>query len=184
MAKLNLSDVSKQFNIDRSTIYRAVKSGRLSRRSDGTFDLAEVIRCFGEPTTAQRSIDRMQVQPQSAMTDEASQKIIELLQKELERYKQREERLLDQIDRMQTLLEMKSQPVADAVAEQQSHATARDTGEKIAQDDEKQKENKNDVLHAVAMQQEESMASNDAVSQVQQQKRRGLFGRVMRAVFD
>jgi len=176
MAKLNLSDVSKQFNIDRSTIYRAVKSGRLSRRSDGTFDLAEVIRCFGEPTTAQRSIDRMQVQPQSAMTDEASQ--------ELERYKQREERLLDQIDRMQTLLEMKSQPVADAVAEQQSHATARDTGEKIDQDTEKKKEIQNDVLHAVAMQQEESMALNGAVSQVQQQKRRGLFGRVFKAVFE
>jgi DNA-directed RNA polymerase specialized sigma54-like protein len=49
MAKLSLSEVSKQFNVDRSTIYRAVRNGRLSRSSDGQFDIAEVIRCFGEP---------------------------------------------------------------------------------------------------------------------------------------
>ncbi|MGU7807611.1 plasmid replication DNA-binding protein, partial [Escherichia coli] len=49
MAKLSLSEVSKKFHVDRSTIYRAVRNGRLSRSSDGQFDLAEVIRCFGEP---------------------------------------------------------------------------------------------------------------------------------------
>ena len=49
MAKLSLSEVSKQFNVDRSTIYRAVRNGRLSRSSDGQFDIAEIIRCFGEP---------------------------------------------------------------------------------------------------------------------------------------
>ena len=43
MAKLSLSEVSKQFNVDRSTIYRAVRNGRLSRSSDGQFDIAEVI---------------------------------------------------------------------------------------------------------------------------------------------
>ena len=42
MAKLSLSDVSKKFHVDRSTIYRAVGNGRLSRSSDGQFDLAEV----------------------------------------------------------------------------------------------------------------------------------------------
>ncbi len=47
MAKLSLSEVSKKFHIDRSTIYRAVRNGRLSRSSDGQFDLSEVIRCFG-----------------------------------------------------------------------------------------------------------------------------------------
>lgn len=49
MAKLSLSEVAKKFHVDRSTIYRAVRNGRLSRSSDGQFDLAEVIRCFGEP---------------------------------------------------------------------------------------------------------------------------------------
>ena len=50
MSILNLSEVSRQFQVKRSTVYKAIKAGRLSRRSDGNFDLVEVIRCFGEPT--------------------------------------------------------------------------------------------------------------------------------------
>ncbi len=34
MAKLSLSEVSKKFHIDRSTIYRAVRNGRLSQSID------------------------------------------------------------------------------------------------------------------------------------------------------
>jgi hypothetical protein len=49
MTTLNLSQVSKEFKVSRSTIYRAISSGKLSRLHDGEFDLAEVIRCFGEP---------------------------------------------------------------------------------------------------------------------------------------
>ena len=48
MAKLSLSEVSQRFNISRSTLYRSIKEGRLSRSSDGLFDIAEVIRCFGD----------------------------------------------------------------------------------------------------------------------------------------
>ena len=48
MAKLSLSEVSNRFNVSRSTLYRAIKEGRISRSSDGLFDIAEVIRCFGE----------------------------------------------------------------------------------------------------------------------------------------
>lgn len=57
MAKLSLSEVSKKFHIDRSTIYRAVRNGRLSRSSDGQFDLSEVIRCFGEPEQTSQQIE-------------------------------------------------------------------------------------------------------------------------------
>ena len=49
MAKLSLSEVSNRFNVSRSTLYRAIKEGRISRSADGLFDIAEVIRCFGEP---------------------------------------------------------------------------------------------------------------------------------------
>lgn len=49
MAHLSLTEVSKRFNVNRTTIYRAVNNGKLSRLSNGLFDLAEVIRVFGEP---------------------------------------------------------------------------------------------------------------------------------------
>lgn len=45
--------------MDRSTIYRAVRNGRLSRSSDGQFDLAEVIRCFGEPEQTSQKLNHL-----------------------------------------------------------------------------------------------------------------------------
>ena len=59
MAKLSLSEVAKKFHVDRSTIYRAVRNGRLSRSSDGQFDLAEVIRCFGEPEHPPKKLNHL-----------------------------------------------------------------------------------------------------------------------------
>ena len=119
MAKLSLSEVSKQFNVDRSTIYRAVRNGRLSRSSDGQFDIAEIIRCFGEP-------EQVSQPNESAKqgSDAATQKLISHLENEVKKYQEREERLMQQIDRMQTLIELKS--VAPATAVPQQDATACD----------------------------------------------------------
>lgn len=53
MAQLSLTEVSKRFKVNRTTIYRAVNNGKLSRLNNGLFDLAEVIRVFGEAQTAE-----------------------------------------------------------------------------------------------------------------------------------
>jgi hypothetical protein len=181
MTILNLSEVSKQFQVNRSTIYRAVSSGRLSRRADGSFDLAEVIRCFGEPVAVQQP--KQQSNPIVQNQDQA--KIIELLQKELQQYRDREERLLNQIDRMQTLIELKSPVVADATSQQQMHAaqsnTADATPETIANTDVATDE----TLQATVQQQPIAPERNTADAIVQQpQKKRGLLGRLVQAVFD
>ena len=63
MAKLSLTEVSKRFNVSRSTLYRAIKEGRLSRSSDGLFDVSEVIRCFGEPVTKQKEEETQRPPP-------------------------------------------------------------------------------------------------------------------------
>ena len=81
MAKLSLSEVSKKFHVDRSTIYRAVRNGRLSRSSDGQFDLAEVIRCFGEPEQTSQKIESSKQEG-----DESTKKLSEL--PEMGRYSQ------------------------------------------------------------------------------------------------
>lgn len=44
---LTVTEASKQFNIDRSRLYRAFKSGELSRNADGTVQLVELLRVFG-----------------------------------------------------------------------------------------------------------------------------------------
>lgn len=181
MTILNLSEVSKQFNVNRSTIYRAVSSGRLSRRADGSFDLAEVIRCFGEPVTVQQP--KQQSNPTEQNQDQA--KIIELLQKELQQYRDREERLLNQIDRMQTLIELKSPIVADATSQQQMHAAQRNTADATLETISNTDVATDETVQATVQQQPNAPERNTIDATVQRpQKKRGLFGRLVQAVFD
>ena len=189
MAKLSLSEVSKQFNVDRSTIYRAVRNGRLSRSSDGQFDIAEIIRCFGEP-------EQVSQPNESAKqgSDAATQKLISHLENEVKKYQEREERLMQQIDRMQTLIELKS--VAPATAVPHPDATACDSQTPQHATTDQNIENKenlnNDVAASVAMPQQDATARDSQTPQratfqnmpAPQHKKRGLFGRVLNAVFN
>ena len=189
MAKLSLSEVSKQFNVDRSTIYRAVRNGRLSRSSDGQFDIAEIIRCFGEP-------EQVSQPNESAKqgSDAATQKLISHLENEVKKYQEREERLMQQIDRMQTLIELKS--VAPATAVQHHNATACDSQTPQHATTDQNIENKEDlnkdVAASVAMPQQDATARDSQTPQratlqnmaAPQPKKRGLFGRVLNAVFN
>ena len=189
MAKLSLSEVSKQFNVDRSTIYRAVRNGRLSRSSDGQFDIAEVIRCFGEPEQTSQPTE-----PPKKSSDAATQKLISLLENEVKKYQEREERLMQQIDRMQTLIELKS--VAPATAVPHPDATACDTQTPQHATPSQVTENKqnlnNNVSESVAVPQQNATAHNTPTLQratlqnvaLPQAKKRGLFGRVLNAVFN
>ncbi|WAU75169.1 MULTISPECIES: plasmid replication DNA-binding protein [unclassified Acinetobacter] len=189
MAKLSLSEVSKKFHVDRSTIYRAVRNGRLSRSSDGQFDLAEVIRCFGEPEQTSQKIESSKQEG-----DESTKKLIAHLENEVKKYQEREERLMQQIDRMQTLIELKS--VAPATALPQQDATACDTHmpqhATTQQDNDNKKNNEFNIAENVAVPQQETTAYHTQTLQhatlqnvaVPQHKKRGLFGRVLNAVFD
>ncbi|EOG9311886.1 plasmid replication DNA-binding protein, partial [Acinetobacter baumannii] len=155
MAKLSLSEVSKKFHVDRSTIYRAVRNGRLSRSSDGQFDLAEVIRCFGEPEQTPQKIESSKQEG-----DESTKKLIAHLENEVKKYQEREERLMQQIDRMQTLIELKS--VAPATASPQQDATACDTDMQQhatpQQDNDNKKNHELNIAENVAVPQQENTA--------------------------
>ena len=189
MAKLSLSEVSKKFHIDRSTIYRAVRNGRLSRSSDGQFDLSEVIRCFGEPEQTSQKIELSK-----SDSDESTKKLIIHLENEVKKYQEREERLMQQIDRMQTLIELKS--TAPATAMPQQDATACDTTtpqHATTHQDNENKQKKEDLFSSnVAVPQQDTTAYDTTTPQhatfqnvaVPQPKKRGLFGRVLNAVFD
>ncbi len=47
-SNLTVTEASKRFHIDRSRIYRAFKSGEMSRNPDGTIQLVEFLRVFGD----------------------------------------------------------------------------------------------------------------------------------------
>ena len=189
MAKLSLSEVSKQFKVDRSTIYRAVRNGRLSRSSDNQFDIAEVIRCFGEPDQVSKPTE-----PPQQGSDGATQKLIAHLENEVKKYQEREERLMQQIDRMQTLIELKSVAPATAVPHPDATACDSQTPQHATTDQNiENKENLNkDVAASVAMPQQDATARDSQMPQratlqnmaAPQPKKRGLFGRVLNAVFN
>ncbi|MBZ0409797.1 DNA-binding protein, partial [Acinetobacter baumannii] len=63
----------------------------------------EVIRCFGEPEQTSQKIESSKQEG-----DESTKKLIAHLKNEVKKYQEREERLMQQIDRMQTLIELKS----------------------------------------------------------------------------
>ena len=84
--------------MNRTTIYRAVSSGKLSRLSNGFFDLAEVIRVFGEPPApVKQSIEP----PASSANDK---EIISILKSQVELLTKQLEKKDSQIDHLQMLL--------------------------------------------------------------------------------
>ena len=99
MAQLSLTEVSKRFNINRTTVYRAVSTGKLSRLSNGMFDLAEVIRVFGEPPAPVKS---------EPVPDKES-KLVEVLERELLFLKNQIEQKDKQINNLTLLLESSKQ---------------------------------------------------------------------------
>ena len=98
MAQLSLTEVSKRFKVNRTTIYRAVNNGKLSRLNNGLFDLAEVIRVFGEPSApVKQSIEP----PASSANDK---EIISILKSQVELLTKQLEQKDSQIDHLQRLL--------------------------------------------------------------------------------
>lgn len=99
MPQLSLTEVSKRFNVNRTTIYRAVSNGKLSRLNNGLFDLAEVIRVFGEPPAPVKS---------EPVPDKGS-KLVEVLERELLFLKNQIEQKDKQINNLTLLLETSAQ---------------------------------------------------------------------------
>jgi len=181
MAKLSLSEVSTRFNISRSTLYRAIKEGRLSRSSDGLFDIAEVIRCFGEPTKLQEQ-SQSNIPPQN---DADLRQLVDFMKKEIESYKDREKRYLDQIDRFQLLLGHQESE------EKMSHDTPvthpNDTpcnNNRIDKTTDNNKDNEIKTSHKTLVTHSNETPQHVPKTHYETKKKRGLFGRVLNAVFN
>ena len=90
--------MSKRFKVNRTTIYRAVNNGKLSRLNNGLFDLAEVIRVFGEPSAP---VKQAVQQTASSAND---REVISILKSQVELLTKQLEQKDSQIDHLQRLL--------------------------------------------------------------------------------
>jgi len=182
MAKLSLSEVSKRFNVSRSTLYRAIKEGRISRNADGHFDVAEVIRCFGEPNKKQEQNQGID-QPKD---DADLRQLVDFMRKEIESYKDREKRYLDQIDRFQLLLGHKK-PEAEMshnTSVRQTNETPCNNSNETHQDIINKEIYSDELSHDTTLKPQNEAPKHIPKIHHETNKKRGLFGRVLNAVFD
>ena len=182
MAKLSLSEVSNRFNVSRSTLYRAIKEGRISRSADGLFDIAEVIRCFGEPI---KKYGQKQEVDQSK-DDTNLRQLVDFMKKEIESYKDREKRYLDQIDRFQLLLghkESEEKMSHDAPVTHPNDAPC-DKNNEIIKTIDNNKDNEIKKSHETLVTHHNETPQNVSKTHYETKKKRGLFGRVLSAVFN
>ena len=47
---ITIQEIQKQWGVSRATVYKHIKSGKLSRLENGLVDLSEVLRVYGEPS--------------------------------------------------------------------------------------------------------------------------------------
>lgn len=186
MAKLSLSEVSKRFNVSRSTLYRAIKEGRLSRSSDNLFDISEVIRCFGEPTKKNETNQIL-----NPPKDDADlRQLVDFMKKEIEAYKDREQRYLDQIDRFQLLIEHKenTKDLSHDTTMKQPNDSPQDNTYETPKTHINKAVEQNKIHHETNIRHPNDAPQDKSITHYEisqkEPKKRGLFGRVLNAVFN
>ncbi len=54
MSRINISQASKKFNVSRNTLYKYIKSGKLTKDENGLVDTSDLIRLFGSHVNSQQ----------------------------------------------------------------------------------------------------------------------------------
>ena len=85
MARINISQASKKFNVSRNTLYKYIKSGKHTKDAEGLVDTSDLIRLFSSHVISQQPL-----------TQDDSQSEHELIQ-----YQHREQLLLKQVEQLQ-----------------------------------------------------------------------------------
>lgn len=169
MKSLSVIELATLYGLNRQSIYKRINKGDLSKNSDGKIDLSEAIRVFGEPSQ-RRSMNVTSVQSptlqKSAEVDILKQQV-DMLQKQLELAQEREifqrEQLQakdEQIESLQRLLGApKEQSKVEPIVEKPPES----------------------AVEAVSAEPEPIAYPTSVKSEP---KRRGLLGRMIRAVLD
>ena len=175
--KFSVMDASKAFKKSRTTIYESLKNGELSRDSDGLIDLSELIRVYGNPIGVQQSTRTEHVQKNVPVQvhseiEQVLKDQINLLKSQLDLANQREKSLMQHIEDLTHRIEFKGnldQSNTDDRVDEQMTPIATNTAD----------------TQAINTQPEEQKVQKKLDTQHQTQlKKRGLFGRVLNAVFD
>lgn len=164
MKALSVIELAKLYGMNRQSIYKRVSKGDLSKNSDGKIDLAEAIRVFGEPS---QRVTTVQSQATSRQTESYMlEQQVDFLKKQLELAQEREafqrEQLQAKDNQIESLQRLLGAPKPKEQAEQVQEPIP-------------------EPIQPTPMQEPKPMVQE---LQPEPQKRRGLFGRVIRAVLN
>ncbi|UOH76516.1 plasmid replication DNA-binding protein (plasmid) [Acinetobacter schindleri] len=170
MKALTVIELAKLYGMNRQSIYKRINKGDLTKNSDGKIDFAEAIRVFGEPS--QRSTQNVttlqsQTVQKSAEVDILKQQV-DMLKKQLELAQEREVFQREQLQAKDEQIESLQRLLGAPKPQQQAEQVQELTPEPIQP-----------ILTPVP-----ESKSIIQESQPEPQKRRSLFGRVIRAVLD
>ena len=169
MKALSVIELAKLYGMNRQSVYKRIKKGDLSKNSNGKIDLSEAIRVFGEPS--QRNNQNVTLQSQttqkSAELDIMRQQV-DMLQKQLELAQEREQFQREELKAKNEQIESLQRLLGAPKPQQQAEQVQEPTPETIQ-------------TTQIPMSEPKPIVQE---SQTEPQKRRGLFGRVIRAVLD
>lgn len=169
MKALSVIELAKLYGMNRQSVYKRIKKGDLSKNSNGKIDLSEAIRVFGEPS--QRSNQNVTLQSQttqkSAELDIMRQQV-DMLQKQLELAQEREQFQREELKAKNEQIESLQRLLGAPKPQQQAEQVQEPTPETIQ-------------TTQIPMSEPKPIVQE---SQTEPQKRRGLFGRVIREVLD
>lgn len=178
--KYSVSDAATLYRKSRATLYKDIKNGVLSRDHDGFIDFSELLRVYGEPFSGKQSkrIDTSSVQ-NTDTPEYIDNTVVELknqidfLKKQLEKAEDREAKANARIDTLLTLIEMKPQQA------NMTTFTDQKSNQDIATDPRLEPEPNYDEL--TTSENKEILVPEHVKPEP---RKRGLFGRVLNAVFD
>lgn len=102
--QITIKELQTQWGVARSTVYKHIKQGLISRLDNGLIDVAEVVRVYGEPSqTTQRNIKKSVIDnTETAILKEK----IAFLEAQLAQAEKREEWLKGQVETAQETIKL------------------------------------------------------------------------------
>ena len=176
-------DASKAFKKSRTTIYESIKSGELSRDHDGLIDLSELIRVYGNPVSVQSSTRIEQVQKDAPVRVQSEienvlKDQITLLKNQLDLANQREKSLMQHIEDLTHRIEFKG--TLEQPKQENTSKLNESTNLNIATDPRPEIKSNYDALTTFG---EDNKRIPIPEHVEPEPKKRGLLGRLARAVF-
>lgn len=154
---ISVSEAAKRWRVSRTTIYKKIDDGELSRNSDKKIDTTEMLRVFGNPTNTERTEQNKKIVQRTPVNSESEQENVQLkhqlemeklknvhLQQQVDYHKQLVENYQKQIEQLSKSLDKANASIQDFAQTKLLEMKSSLSGSSISQDENNSKDNQGD----------------------------------------